>query len=274
MKKNTSCNSGYYGNNHSSTNSSKKVTPDRVDAKSKSQLPSVDFVNYPIADVPIPLTLVDLKALVESDIHLPTPAKEIKFVRRNVSLKQCKAIPSAYNIYEANVFITGVVHKNIQYVEESCGYVRDFSVDIPFTVNQVVCLQNPVSEYFSDKGSSLERRYIDKKGMAADSSTFGAFSYEFYNEPIECKLISSYVNDIDLFKDYDAWGRFSRITEKMEVLLQFKLLQTKQVQYNPFPPSDGGDEEDNGEANRNLGNTNNGGFDIRRLPRAQRRPGQ
>ncbi|MBT2681086.1 hypothetical protein J7E38_19015 [Bacillus sp. ISL-35] len=227
MRKNTGCNTSHGCPPQTSCDKAKTL---RVDCDNVSSPPSGTDLTYNVADVDVPLAVVDLQVDVESDIDLPTPAREIKHMRRNVSLTQCKAIISSMNSGVVKVYVSGIVHKNIQYVEKCSGYVKDFSVDVPFTCIQPVDLFNyPSPELWSKKNSVKERRFIDKKGMGADNCTAGAYTYEYYNDPIECKLLFSSVNDIDLYKDFDNWGRFSRITEKMEVILTFKLLQKQQV---------------------------------------------
>jgi hypothetical protein len=196
--------------------------------------------------VPVPLAEVILEADVESHIKLPTPAREIKWIKKNISLTQCKAIPAFFppdhgcDPGYVKVFITGVVHKNIQYVEQCSGFVRDFSVDVEFSCNERVKIFEPVqfppnpfvdTQYpgFSVKNSVFERREITPDGLSADRCTGGALTYELFNEPIHCELLSAAINDIDLFKDFDRFGRFNKVTEKMEILLFFKLLQNQQI---------------------------------------------
>lgn len=198
----------------------------RVDCNSESHFGGIAFI-------PIVLKDVELQALVESKITLPTPAREIKNVRRNVSITECKAIPSVANPCELKVFVGGKIHKNIQYVEDCSGFVRDFSVNVPFNCNQAVKVDNcfwTVSEKFSFKSTLTgERIFIDKKGHAADPYQSGGLTFEFYNEPIECRLLFSLVNDLDIHKNFDKRGRFKVIIEKAEVVLVFKLLQSQQV---------------------------------------------
>lgn len=176
---------------------------------------------------------VVVQALVEADVNLPTPAREIKNIRKNVSLKQCEAFPSSFGFGTTGVvklFITGVVHKNIQYVEACSGFMRDFSVDIPFSCNvrvknaDVVDFVTSNKNAFDDVG---EVRFIDKTGHEGDRCRFGGQTFEFFNEPIRCKLRSAEISEFDLLKDFDRFGRFNRITEKMEILLAIRLLQTR-----------------------------------------------
>ncbi|WP_078410885.1 CsxC family protein [Priestia abyssalis] len=176
---------------------------------------------------------VRVQALVEADVDLPTPAREIKYMRKNVSLKQCEAFPSQFNSDIIKLFVTGVVHKNIQYVEACSGFVRDFSVDVPFHCNLRV--EDPTIDTItfdpSDKNAlgSQERRFIAKNGHEGDRCRFGGESNEDFNEPIRCKLLAGDVFEFDLPKDFDRFGRFNKLTEKMEVLLTIRLLQTRRV---------------------------------------------
>ncbi|GLB62010.1 CsxC family protein [Cytobacillus sp. NCCP-133] len=226
MKKNTGCSNG-------SCDISKART---IDCFTRSFSPVADIQKVPVFDVPVVLAEVELQADVEADIKLPTPAREIKWIRKNVSLKQCKAIPSIQNPGFVKLFITGVVHKNIQYVEECTGYVMDYSTDIPFSCNQQVQVFNKAFEFLSNKSSVDERRFLDHTGHGADSTLGGSRTFEFYNEPIECKLLFSEVNELDLFKDFNRFGQFEKITEKMEITLIFKLLQTQQFNPKLSPP--------------------------------------
>ncbi|UQD51876.1 hypothetical protein C0971_07345 [Bacillus methanolicus] len=189
--------------------------------------PAADLQNFPVFDIPTVLAEVELQANVEADIKLPTPAREIKWIRKNVSLKQCKAIPSIQKPGFVKLFITGVVHKNIQFVDDS-GFVKDFSVDIPFSCNQQVKVFNHIFDILSRKSSVDERRFLDHNGHGADPCIAGSVTFEYFNEPIECKLLYSEINELDIYKDFDRFGRFDKINEKMEITLFFKLLQTQQ----------------------------------------------
>ncbi|UOQ44803.1 hypothetical protein MUN89_02285 [Halobacillus salinarum] len=236
MKKNTGCSNNYKCPAQLPSNKAKtkSVNCEVIDASLDltGEIPSA-------VDIPVALADVILEADVEADIHLPTPAREIKWIRKNISLKQCKAVPSILDLQNLTVkiFVTGVIHKNIQYVEDTTGFIRDYGVDVAFTCSETVELENPI-QYpvlgvpFSVKSSVLERRELAYDGHGADLCTDGSLTFEIYNEPISCKLIASAVNEIDLHKDFDSWGRFSKITEKAEVILVFKLLQTQQIATN------------------------------------------
>lgn len=235
MRRNTGCGN----NNHKSCpplSACKNVEAERTDCESKSFAPTGVNLKNDVIDVLVPLAEVDLQALVEADIHLPTPAKEIKQIRKNISLKQCKAIASELDPKIAKVFITGVLHKNIQYVDHT-GFVRDFSVDVQFSCNEKVKLFNPVRSPFNQKGVEFstknsnvyEYRELADDGHGGNRCVTGSRTSEVFNEPIQCKLQGASVNEIDLLKHFDKFGRFDKVTEKSEILLFFKLSQPQQV---------------------------------------------
>ncbi|MFD1017661.1 CsxC family protein [Thalassobacillus hwangdonensis] len=243
MKKNTSCSS------HSKCPpglSCDKAKAKRVDCEAEGYYP------YHHLDVPVILSEVHLQALVEADIHLPTPAKEVKFIKKNISLKQCEAFKSPYG-HKVKVFITGVVHKNVVYVEACSGNLKDYHVDIPFTCSDAVDVWHYVDQYPSQKSSlTAEFKYLDKSNHGSDRCRDGAYTKEYFNEPIECKLVYSDIFELDLYKNHDRFGRFTKITEKMDVNLWFKLLQTQQTNgYYPYKkgskPADATESSDNYE---------------------------
>ncbi|MFC0470067.1 CsxC family protein [Halalkalibacter kiskunsagensis] len=187
-------------------------------------------LNVPVINASVALAEIEVAANVEAHIKLPTPATEIKNIRKNVSLTQCKAVPSfTGNGDVVSLFISGIIHKNIQYSDDS-GYIRDYAADVPFHCTQTVPLVNPADpEFPSVKNTVIERRFINKKGHGADRCTHGQFNFEVFNEAIDCKLLAAVITEVDLLKDFDKFGRFNKITEKMEVVLFLKLLQDQQV---------------------------------------------
>ena len=243
MKRNTSCDSSRNGGHDQC---STQAACDRVKAQAVQSdlcpiplwLGSVKLKN-PFLDALVPLAEFELEVDVEADVHLPTPAREIKSVRKNVSVKQCRAVPSSQSPKIVKVFITGVLHKNIQYIEECSGFVRDHSVDVVFTTIKRVKLKNPVRNpfgqpdiEFSQKTSVAEYREIDKGGHGANQCITGSETFETFNEPIECKILGTTIREFDLLKDQDQWGRFSTITEKAEIRIFLRLSQQQKVVFD------------------------------------------
>ncbi|KHF38529.1 CsxC family protein [Halalkalibacter okhensis] len=186
-------------------------------------------LQVPVIYAAVPLAEVELFANIEAYIKLPTSAKEIKQVRKNVYFTQCRALPSLLGIDYVNLSITGFIHKNIHYTDRS-GYVRDVGVDVPFSCNQTVELINRRDPSITSlKNTVLERSEIDQNKMGAGHPKHTQVNFEVFNEPIECKVLASFINEVDVLKKYDKRGYFNKITEKMELSIILKLLQNQQV---------------------------------------------
>jgi hypothetical protein len=190
---------------------------------------------------------VILQTQVEADIKLPSFAREVKNIRKNVKLTQCKVVRNALDPTNltAKLFVQGFVHKNIQFVEDCNGFVRDFAVNVPFSCFQIVPLSQPAVYPFGEfsiKNSILERRELAADGMGADDCITGSLHFEVFTEPVQCKLLFAVIDEWDLFKNHDNWGRFNKITEKIDVALGIKLFQKQQTP-TPIPtptPTNGG----------------------------------
>jgi hypothetical protein len=203
---------------------------------------AVPFPSETGEEITAVLADVELQTLVEADIKLPTFASAIKHIKKNVRLTQCKALPATGNPGAVKLFVEGFVHKNIQYVEDCSGVVKDYSVNVPFRCYQQVAVDiAPVFPFgeFSQKGNIFERRELDKDGMGADRCTMGSLTFEVFTEPIKCKLLFAAVNQWDILENFDNWGRFNHITEKMEVFLIIKLTQKNQGDITPPTPTPG-----------------------------------
>ncbi|MBT2686884.1 hypothetical protein J7I93_01675 [Bacillus sp. ISL-47] len=185
---------------------------------------------------------VPVQALTESDICLPSYATDIKVIRKNVYLTQCRAIPAAPDADDeegtttnVKLFIEGYIHKNIQYVEDCEGYVKDYSVNVPFKCYTRVTDLAPIPvPLFSSKNSTNnEIREIAKDGMGANRCAFGSNTFEFLNEPIKCKLISWNLTEADYLSNFDKWGRFDKFVEKDDINLVLRLTQKQFVDVPP-----------------------------------------
>jgi hypothetical protein len=232
MKKNTGCGCGGHNDIHDHKGCPPAPACDTV--KSKSLFCDVENFATPGgegAEERVILGDVLVQTLAEAHIQLPTFASDIKHIRKNVKLTQCKALPVTGNPNFVKLFVEGFVHKNIQYAEDCSGVIKDYSVNVPFSCFQQVQLTRPLLfpfGEFSVKNNVLERREIAKDGMGADRCTFGSLTFEINNEPVQCKLLASAVNQWDILNHFDNWGRFDKITEKMEVILVLKLTQLQQ----------------------------------------------
>ncbi|MGM0847058.1 MAG: CsxC family protein [Bacillota bacterium] len=179
--------------------------------------------------VPVILAYVNLKTDISSQVKLPSPAKEIKSIKKNVSLKKCEVLQHPGSRGKAKIFVKGTIHKNIQYVESCNGYLRDYSIDVPFTCIDEISLPGADRKIKSQKSSlNHEYKYSSKNKLGADPYKAGSFTHEYFNEPIECVLKSADIFEIDLYKDYDNLERFTTLTENMEVNLWLMLVQNQE----------------------------------------------
>lgn len=238
MKKNTGCGCGSGTGSASGHDHCPPMPPSDV-AESRSLFcESEQFAQPGVLEDRVVLGDVLIQTLTEADIHLPTYASDIKHIKKNVRLTQCKALPVPGNPNFVKLFVEGYVHKNIQYTEDGNGVIKDYSANVPFKCYQQVELASPLVfpfGEFSIKNNVLERRELAKDGMGADRCTFGSLTFEINNEPVKCKLLASAVNQWDIAHNFDNWGRFNKITEKMEVILVIKLTQLQQEPPIPTP---------------------------------------
>ncbi|MBT2709499.1 hypothetical protein J7I91_16275 [Pseudomonas sp. ISL-84] len=171
---------------------------------------------------------IQVQTLIESEYKLPSYAADIKEIRKNVHLTQCEVLPITNVNDMASLFIEGYIHKNIQYVEGCEGYVRDYSVNVPFNCYSRVQLARPILFPFgqySRKNNDLETRVLAEDGQGADRCTFGSSTFEINNEPIHCKLVASSVNQWDVLQNFDNCGRFDTVSEKEDITLTVRLTQ-------------------------------------------------
>lgn len=182
---------------------------------------------------------VPIQALTESDIYLPDYATDIKHIRKNVFLTQCKAIPVIPEGFPetqptaVKLFVEGLIHKNIQYVEDCEGVVKDYSVNAPFKCFSLVDDLEEINWQFSTKSNQVnEIREVSKDGLGSDRCSFGSFTTEFFNKPIKCQLLNATVTQMDLLSDFDKYGRFQKVTEKAEVNLLVRLTQRQLIAAN------------------------------------------
>jgi hypothetical protein len=246
MKKNTCGCGGGHDHKHCPPLKSGKT------AKTRGHFCKVkDVLNAGEEEVTMVLGDVNLTIMVESDICLPTPAQDIKAIRKNIHLTQCKAIPvppapAGFAQEEepagVNLFIEGYVHKNIQYSEGPEGVVRDFSINVPFSCFQPVNdelfeIEPPADLLFSQKNNQVQEiRELDKDGMGSNRCSFGSVTFEQFNEPIKCKLVKQKITEFDFPKNFDNWGNFKEITEKMTIDLTVRLTQKQVAVELPEPP--------------------------------------
>ncbi|OLO35873.1 hypothetical protein BTR23_16120 [Alkalihalophilus pseudofirmus] len=197
------------------------------------------------AKVPIVIAEEWVQVDVESVERLPKAAREIKRIRKNVHLTQCKLVQSQFaqpynnnnndNTFSPGVlklFLAGFVRKNIEYVPSCSGAVEHHTVDVPF--HCVVRLEDAGAfiddQQLSVKNGVHELVFNDKKGMGMDPKVQGFATYEFFNNMPFCQLEFAGVTELDIAEDWKpGCNVFRTVREKMIVEMHLKVLQVQQV---------------------------------------------
>ncbi|WP_338473098.1 hypothetical protein R4Z10_10455 [Niallia sp. XMNu-256] len=206
---------------------------EQVESKSDCEVGRVD--NRLGFEREVIIAEVPLHVSVEADIELPHAANDIKNIRKNVHLTQCKAIPIPREkgevSNELNLFIEGFVHKNIQFTESCNSIVRDFAVNIPFKCFKRIKGVNDLMISTSQKSSQVDEiREIDHDGMGSNRCSFGSFTFEAFNEPVKCRLMRAEITEMEFPHNFDCDGHFNMLTEKMSLELLVRLTQTQPVE--------------------------------------------
>jgi len=177
--------------------------------------------------------LVTVSIPAESMITLPTKALQIKMIRKNLKITQCRffnCVPPPPGIPHdtPKLFLVGSVRKDIQYSEAVRqtattveGTVKDFVVDIP--ISYVVDLGKRF--IFPPSGFSSKDRML-----SSDLTEFNLVSQSILNSLPTYELLFYQINEMDDALDRVplqggpiAEGIFSTLQEKMIVLIQIRL---------------------------------------------------
>jgi hypothetical protein len=224
-------------------------------SKNKAQEPYA--IKKAIVKVPVVLGETTVQIDMTAKIEFPEPVLEIKAVKKNFKLTQCRLL-----LPTNKLFIKGFVRKNIQYATPRSSFrhgvvssIRSFTVDVPFETvteidysNRPQFSKNPDREEFTYfTKNDLPRGFSKKEHLlSGDFSQFDQISGEVFNELPYCELLSSHFIEYDEALDremglvYDSdgeWvdapfeeGTFKKIEEKMVIELTLKILQKQQVE--------------------------------------------
>lgn len=209
-----------------------------------------------LVKIPVVLAEVDVQIDVFSEITLPTPAIEIKRIKKRLKLTQCRLIQNTNK-----VFLEGFVRKNIEFAtanqcvddDSVCGNIQHCTLDVPFRcvteIEDFITKPEPAIpskskefEFFSS--TPLPADFPEKdRLMSGDLSEFNQESFEFFNELPFCELISSTITEFDEFLNRQPIvggpfeeRTFTQFDEKMVIILRFKLLQNQQTWIPAFCP--------------------------------------
>ncbi len=215
--------------------------------------------------IPVLLAETSITIPVEAVITLDRNAIEIKRIKKNVYLNQCRLIPFSQDKHECTglLYISGFIRKNIEYATESCvsdnnknicGDIRHCTVKVPFNCTTRVkffrepffCKNpNPKElEFFTDELRSCDACADHVIGRDPCDQNFT--STEIFNEKPFCELVKACITEIDIHKcpmpindescENPTEQSFRKFTEKVVVDLTLKVLQKQQVKINSLGP--------------------------------------
>jgi hypothetical protein len=191
-----------------------------------------DFQKYKI---PVVISEFSVQIETESKIKLPEEAIELKRIRKNVFLTQCRLIPGT-----KKVFLKGFTRKNVEYATKDCvnkdgicGDIKHVTVHVPFhCIAELKCMRHPK---FHVNPPNKEVIYFDEKSLGRDMKETDLFSEEWFNEKVYCELISAQIYEADIveeMKEIDCLPGehlFDTFIEKEVLILTIKLLQKQEV---------------------------------------------
>jgi hypothetical protein len=211
---------------------------------------------FPYIKVPVVLGETTVQIDLDSTISFPEPVLEIKQIKKNLKLVQCRLL-----LPTNKLFLKGFVRKNIQYATPKSGgqdfvssNIHSLTVDVPFqVVTRIDFLGYPdfksnpkTSEFKYFNSSPLPQGYPSKeKLLSGDFSEHNQISEEVFNELPFCELLSSKFIEYDealnrkmgkvtgscgqmICAPFEE-GTFTELEEKMVIELTLKVLQNQQV---------------------------------------------
>ncbi|CAB1244914.1 CsxC family protein [Clostridium sp. MT-14] len=219
-----------------------------------------DVIPYGDTFVKIPVILAETNITipVEATITLDKEAIEIKRIKKNVYLTQCRLIPFSQDKKSDTgiLYISGFVRKNIEYATEKCissdkknicGDIRHCTVKVPFNcTTRVKFIRKP---FFRSNPNSQELQYFTDSLKSCDVCADPIIgrnpcdqnftTTEIFNEKPFCELVKSCITEVDIHKcpvpvNGKLYGspmeqEFRTFTEKIVIDLTLKVLQKQQV---------------------------------------------
>jgi hypothetical protein len=211
-----------------------------------------DICDGLIAKVPVLIAEPEIEINVEAEIRLDEPALEIKRIKKNLFLTQCKLIRSD-KCKKGKLFIGGFVRKNIEYATAAgqspeyfsiCGDIHHTTVKIPFEcVTEVDFISSPE---FCESGFTKEIEiygHVDNECHPCEDKIIGHNPceheykhYECFSEKVFCELVDAKIMEVDIHKSPSMyWNQipnehlFDCLVEKMVICMRLKLLQNQQI---------------------------------------------
>ena len=212
-------------------------------------------INGPlVAKIPVVLAQREIQIDVEAEFRLKEHFYEIKRIKKNVFLTQCRLLPRSGVIVggvlvSGKLFISGFVRKNIEYATADCverkivsGRIAHTTIDTPFTaVTEVTYVIPPIvnvraTQTEIDLLSSCSCHEDCKDTLIGKSNCELSFEDTItFTEKPYCELESVRIIEDDLQRDPIGCHNpadiqvYDRIIEKMVIYINVKVLQLQQV---------------------------------------------
>jgi hypothetical protein len=206
-----------------------------------------------VAKIPVVLAERELQIDIEAEFRLQEPYYEIKRIKKNVYLTQCKLLtPSDLNedgnLISGKLFISGYVRKNIEYATADCieekvvsGRIAHTTIDVPFTVVTEVQYSRP--PIINARETQTEIVFLNSCSCNdCECNLIGKLKYEqsfedniTFTEKLYCELDGVRIIELDLNEDptlsitNSNVQLYNRGIEKMVVYVRIKVLQLQQV---------------------------------------------
>lgn len=169
-----------------------------------------------IGKIPVVLAEPVIQVDVESVIKLEEPAIEIKRIKKNLFITQCKVVNIGCE-NAAKLFLSGYVRKNIEYATSDCyghkgesisGDIKHTTVQVPFRCVTKVSFDSPAIFNYQQPPREASLFFEQKKGKdCCEQSILGSNPceqnfehFECFNEEIFCELEESKIYEVDIHK--------------------------------------------------------------------------
>lgn len=204
-----------------------------------------------VGKIPVVIAEPVVQIVVEADIKFKEPILEIKRIKKNLFIDQCKVIDLGFG-GKAKLFLGGYVRKNIEYATADkilkgngiLGDIRHATFNIPFNCVTEIDYVVPVQQHSQEPDKRFSLNIECKKGknccediIVGNSPCEDNFQhFEKFNEPVFCELEEVKFFESDIHGDskpltFDSKSEFvfGAIKEKIIILVRLKLLQKQQV---------------------------------------------
>ena len=203
--------------------------------------------------IPVVLTECNITINVQSSLKLEDTVLEIKHIKKNAYLNQCKLILNSENDKPNTgiLFLAGFIRKNIEYSakehNDKCvlnGKLKHVTVNVPFKCTTRVTFNTPPKFKATTPQDEVEilQTSIEVRNPCGEEITGRDIReqsfrlIEFFNEKVFCELISAEFVESDILENptnkeckSPLEQTFHEITEKVVLFLTIKLLQNQNV---------------------------------------------